>query len=75
MFQIMSFYLVPAQTQRGFGGESSQHLIHLSSPLAPLLPLPVHRSDKAGRPSGYTVLPNEPDLGMRGELVKDNHAV
>lgn len=38
MVQIMSTYLVPAQTQRGFGGESSQHLIHLSSPLAPLLP-------------------------------------
>lgn len=42
-----------------------------------LLPsfLSIHRSDKAGRPSGSTALSNELDLGMRGELVKDNHAL
>lgn len=44
---------------------------HLSLPSF----FPVDWSDKAGRPSGCTVLPNVPDLGMRGELVKDNHAL
>ena len=71
MFQIMSLYLVPAQTPGGFERESSQHLIYLLLP-SPLL---IHRPDKAVRPSGSTAFPNEPDLGMREELVKHNHTL
>lgn len=38
MFQVTSFYRVPAQTQGGFGGESTQHLVPLSLGLAAVLP-------------------------------------
>lgn len=69
MFQVMSFYLVSAQTQRGFWGRK------FPAPHSPLLtplrpPFPVLRSDKAVGPSRCTVLPNKQDLGMRRELYE-----
>lgn len=38
VFQVTSFYRVPAPTQRHFGGESTRHLVPLSSGLAAVLP-------------------------------------
>lgn len=75
MFQIKSFYPVPAKTQSGFGRESSQHFI--SPLLTSGFPLSSQSTGliKQGGPVAALLFPTRQTWWMRGELVKDNQAL